>query len=139
MPPGRNATAKAGPLDEFASARADLLRGQIAFALGLGSDAPPLLLNAAKRANVTIKLWHYIVAFLLAALFGAIAVYTAYRAQDVWSLGDNWLSALVAGVTGATTGSMLTAMGVLFPEPNGGNGGPQRGPHLGGGALVPGA
>ena len=42
-------TAEAGPLDEFASARVDLLRGQIAFASGLGSDAPPLLLKAAKR------------------------------------------------------------------------------------------
>jgi hypothetical protein len=41
--------AEVGPLDEFASARADLLRGQIAFASGLGSDAPPLLLKAAKR------------------------------------------------------------------------------------------
>jgi DNA-binding CsgD family transcriptional regulator len=41
--------AEAGLLDEFASARADLLRGQIAFASGLGSDAPPLLLKAAKR------------------------------------------------------------------------------------------
>jgi DNA-binding CsgD family transcriptional regulator len=42
-------TAEAGPLDEFASARVDLLRGQIAFASGLGSDAPPLLLKAARR------------------------------------------------------------------------------------------
>jgi len=41
--------AEAGPLDELHSARADLLRGQIAFASGLGSDAPPLLLKAAKR------------------------------------------------------------------------------------------
>ncbi len=38
-----------GPLDEFASTRVHLLRGQIAFASGLGSDAPPLLLKAAKR------------------------------------------------------------------------------------------
>src|SRR5690349_22432775 len=29
-----------GPLDELASARVDLLRGQVAFASGLGSDAP---------------------------------------------------------------------------------------------------
>ena len=43
------AAAEAGPLDEFASARVDLLRGQIAFASGLGSDAPRLLLTAAKR------------------------------------------------------------------------------------------
>ena len=40
---------KAGPLDELQSARADLLRGQVAFASGLGSDAPPLLLKAARR------------------------------------------------------------------------------------------
>ena len=39
----------AGPLDEFQSARADWLHGQIAFASGPGSDAPVLLLKAAKR------------------------------------------------------------------------------------------
>jgi ATP/maltotriose-dependent transcriptional regulator MalT len=43
------AKAAAGPLDELQSARVDLLRGQIAFASGLGSDAPPLLLKAANR------------------------------------------------------------------------------------------
>jgi len=40
---------EAWPLDELAAARVDLLRGQIAFASGLGSDAPPLLLSAARR------------------------------------------------------------------------------------------
>jgi DNA-binding CsgD family transcriptional regulator len=39
----------AGPLDELASARVDLLRGQAVFASGLGGDAPSLLLKAAKR------------------------------------------------------------------------------------------
>jgi len=43
------ATAETGPLDEFQHARADLLHGQIAFAAGPGSDAPPLLLKAARR------------------------------------------------------------------------------------------
>ena len=43
------AEAEAGPLDELASARAELLRGQIMSASGLGSDALPLLLKAAKR------------------------------------------------------------------------------------------
>ena len=43
------ATAEAGPLDEFQRARVDLLRGQVAFASGLGGDAPPLLLKAARR------------------------------------------------------------------------------------------
>jgi AAA ATPase-like protein len=43
------ATAEAGPLDELQSARADWLRGQTAAASGQGSDAPPLLLKAARR------------------------------------------------------------------------------------------
>jgi DNA-binding CsgD family transcriptional regulator len=43
------AKAEGGPLDDLASARMDLLRGQIAFASGLGSDASSLLLKAAKR------------------------------------------------------------------------------------------
>jgi DNA-binding CsgD family transcriptional regulator len=40
---------EAWPLDEFALARVDLLRGQTAFASGLSSAAPPLLLSAARR------------------------------------------------------------------------------------------
>jgi len=40
---------EAAPLDEFAAARVDLLRGLVAFSTALGSDAPPLLLNAARR------------------------------------------------------------------------------------------
>jgi DNA-binding CsgD family transcriptional regulator len=43
------ATAEAGPLDELESARVDLLKAQVAFAVNRGSDAPPLLLKAAKR------------------------------------------------------------------------------------------
>jgi len=43
------ATTEAGPLDEFQRARVDLLRAHVAFASGLGSDAPPLLLKAARR------------------------------------------------------------------------------------------
>jgi DNA-binding CsgD family transcriptional regulator len=43
------AVAEAGPLDELQGARADLLRGQVAFASGLYGDAPPLLLKAARR------------------------------------------------------------------------------------------
>jgi DNA-binding CsgD family transcriptional regulator len=42
-------TAEAGPPDPFRQAWADLLRGQIAFASGRGSDAPPLLLKAARQ------------------------------------------------------------------------------------------
>jgi DNA-binding CsgD family transcriptional regulator len=46
---GLVARAEAGPLDEFQRARADLLRGHVAFASGLRHDAPPLLLEAARR------------------------------------------------------------------------------------------
>ena len=43
------ATAQRGPLDELGRARVDLLRAEMAFATSRGSDAPPLLLAAAKR------------------------------------------------------------------------------------------
>jgi outer membrane PBP1 activator LpoA protein len=46
-------TAEAAPLDEFQLARVDLLRAQLAFAANRGSDAPPLLLKAAKRLEPT--------------------------------------------------------------------------------------
>jgi DNA-binding CsgD family transcriptional regulator len=41
--------AEAGPLDGPQRARAALLHGRIAFALNFGSDAPPLLLAAARQ------------------------------------------------------------------------------------------
>ena len=43
------ATAQAAELDDVQRARADLVRGQIAFASGRVSDAPPLLLKAATQ------------------------------------------------------------------------------------------
>jgi len=46
---GLLAAAEASAVGELQSARVDLLRGQIAFASSVGSDAPPLLLKAAKR------------------------------------------------------------------------------------------
>jgi len=46
---GLLATAEAGPPDQLRRARADLLRGKIAFASSRGSDAPPLLLKAARQ------------------------------------------------------------------------------------------
>jgi DNA-binding CsgD family transcriptional regulator len=43
------AAADEGPLDQLQRARLERLRAQLAFALRRGSDAPPLLLAAAKR------------------------------------------------------------------------------------------
>jgi DNA-binding CsgD family transcriptional regulator len=46
-------TAETGPLDEFQRAQADLVRGRVAFASGLGGDAPQLLLKAAKSLETS--------------------------------------------------------------------------------------
>jgi DNA-binding CsgD family transcriptional regulator len=70
------ATAEAGRLDEFASARVDLLRGQIAFASSLGSDASSLLLKAAKRLeplNLDLTRETYLNAWRAASLAGRLA------------------------------------------------------------------
>jgi DNA-binding CsgD family transcriptional regulator len=42
-------TAESGAIDDASRVRAELLRGQVAFASNVGSDAPPLLLRAAQR------------------------------------------------------------------------------------------
>jgi DNA-binding CsgD family transcriptional regulator len=41
--------AETGPLDKLQNAQVDLLRARIAFAVNRGSEAPPLLLEAAKQ------------------------------------------------------------------------------------------
>src|SRR5580693_4092268 len=70
------ATAEAGPLDEFQRARVDLLRGQIAFATSQGSDAPSLLLKAAKRLeplDLDLARETYLNAWRAASLAGRLA------------------------------------------------------------------
>ena len=70
------AVAEAGPLDELASARVDLLRGHVAFASSRGSDAPPLLLKAAKRLeplNRDMARDTYLTAWLAASFAGPLA------------------------------------------------------------------
>ena len=70
------ATAEAGPLDELQSARVDLLRGEIVFASGMGSDAPPLLLKAAKRLeplNADLARETYLTAWMAALFAGRLA------------------------------------------------------------------
>jgi len=69
------AEAEAGP-DDFASARADLLRGQVTFAAGLGSDAPPLLLKAARRLeqhSIDLARDTYLSAWIAAMFAGYLA------------------------------------------------------------------
>jgi hypothetical protein len=68
--------AEAGPLDELQSARADLLRGEIVFASGLGSDASPLLLKAATRLELLdagLARETYLTAWMAALFAGQLA------------------------------------------------------------------
>jgi hypothetical protein len=68
--------AAAGPLDELQQARADLLRGQIAFASSAGGDAAALLAKAAKRLeSLDAALAHqtYLDAWLAAVFAGRFA------------------------------------------------------------------
>ena len=61
--------AQAGPLDELEQARAQLLHAQITFATTRGRDAPPLLLEAAKRLeplDATLARATYLEAFAAA-------------------------------------------------------------------------
>ncbi len=70
------ASAESGPLDEAQSARVDLLRGQVGFASGLGSDAPPLLLKAARRLeslDAGLARETYLTAWMAALFAGRLA------------------------------------------------------------------
>jgi DNA-binding CsgD family transcriptional regulator len=73
---GLLAVAQTGPLDEHGQARADLLRGQIAFASHRGSDAPRLLMNAARRLetlDVALARETYLDALFAAQFAGRLA------------------------------------------------------------------
>jgi DNA-binding CsgD family transcriptional regulator len=70
------ATAESGPLDEFQNVRVDLLRGHVAFASGLVSDAPPLLLKAARRLepfDLELARETYLTAWRTAGMAGHLA------------------------------------------------------------------
>jgi DNA-binding CsgD family transcriptional regulator len=79
---GMVAAAEAGPLDALQRARADLLRGQVAFAsFSSSGDAPPLLLKAARQfedLDVRLARETYLEA-LSAALFTDTAVGAGLR------------------------------------------------------------
>jgi DNA-binding CsgD family transcriptional regulator len=67
---------RSGPLDDFGRARVDLLRGQIAFASSMGSNAASLLLKAARRLeplNLDLARQTYLTAWSAASLAGQLA------------------------------------------------------------------
>jgi DNA-binding CsgD family transcriptional regulator len=87
------ATIHAGRLSELQRARIDLLEGQIAFVSKRGRDAPPLLLNAAKRLeplDLTLARETYLDAF-------SAAIFAGRLASDGGSLMDVAQTARAAG------------------------------------------
>ncbi len=78
------AVAQAGPLEELERARAQLLHAQITFALTRGRDAPPLLLQAARRLeplDATLARETYLDAF--AATFSADRLVRGGDAREI--------------------------------------------------------
>jgi DNA-binding CsgD family transcriptional regulator len=71
--------AESGPLNELQHAQVELLRGQIAFALSRGSDAAPLLLEAAKQ----LELFDAVLARETYAEAFAAAMYAGRLAKSV--------------------------------------------------------
>ena len=70
------ATAETGTLDDLERARVHLLRAQIAFAARRGSDAPPLLLSAAREldtVDTSLARATYLEAFSAALFAGRLA------------------------------------------------------------------
>jgi DNA-binding CsgD family transcriptional regulator/tetratricopeptide (TPR) repeat protein len=70
---GMVATAEAEALDELQRARADLLRGHLAFTTGVGGDACPLLLNAARSLeafDMELARETYLIAWFAAQVVG---------------------------------------------------------------------
>jgi DNA-binding CsgD family transcriptional regulator len=87
------ALAEAGPLDELDSARAQLLRAQIVFAVTRGREAPPLLLEAAKRlerVDAGLARETYLDAFSAALFAGRLVVAGDMREIAEAVLGVDW-------------------------------------------------
>jgi DNA-binding CsgD family transcriptional regulator len=91
---GLVAAAEAGPLDELGRARVDLLRAEVAFAQNRGSDAPLLLLQAARKLE-TLDL---------------------RLARNTYL--DAWAAALFAGPLATAGGSLLDVSRAVATAPD---------------------
>lgn len=94
---GLAATAEAAALDEFQRARAGLLRGHVAFASGHDSDAPGLLLEAARRLepfDLELARETYLIAWGAAVFAGGGVLLDISRAAQTLPPPDGAPSAL---------------------------------------------
>ena len=103
------ATAETGPLDELQRARVNLLRGNVAFALGAATDAPPPLLEAARRLeplNVELARETYLTAWGAAGMAGQgdiiLEIWAAVRALPPTSGAPGPLELLLEGMAQLT-------------------------------------
>ena len=104
------ATAETGPLNEVQRARVDLLRGHVAFASGVASDAPPLLLKAARRLepfDLELARETYLTAWGAAGMAGQgdviLEIWRAVRALPPPSRPKRALELLLEGMAQLTT------------------------------------
>jgi tetratricopeptide (TPR) repeat protein len=106
------ATAEAGPLAGLQRVRADLLSGQIAFASSRGSDAPPLLVKAAKRLEL-LDAEHaretYLEAFSAAAYAGLFAT-----SGGLWQAAEAARAAPPASQPPAAPDMLLAGLALLI-------------------------
>ena len=103
------ATAETGPLDDVQRARVNLLRGNVAFALGAAPDAPPPLLEAARRfesVNVELARETYLTAWGAAGMAGQgdviLEIWAAVRALPPASGAPGPLELLLEGMAQLT-------------------------------------
>jgi DNA-binding CsgD family transcriptional regulator len=114
------AAAEAGALDEFQHARADLLRGHISFASGLGGDAAPLLLKAARRLelfDLSLARETYLTAWGAAVFAGQAdlvrEICRAVKALPPPSGNPHPLELLLDGLAALTTDGRAAATAIL--------------------------
>jgi DNA-binding CsgD family transcriptional regulator len=120
---GLLATAEAGPLDDSQRARVAVLRGHVAFASGLGQDAPLLLLEAARRLepfDLDLARETYLAAWGATGLAGHLAesgvlleICRAIQALPAPRSGPRPLDLLLDGLALLTTKGHAVATPVL--------------------------
>jgi DNA-binding CsgD family transcriptional regulator len=107
---------EAWPLDELQSAQVDLLRGQVAYASGLGGDAPPLLLKAGRRLepfNAELARETYLDAWLAAAAAGDVAEVSRAARDLPRSPHPGPAELLLVGLSLLTTDGLAAAAPIL--------------------------
>jgi DNA-binding CsgD family transcriptional regulator len=123
------ALAQAGPLDDLQRARAELVRAQIAFVVNCGRDAPPLLLDAAKRLeplDPALARATYLDAFFAALFAGRLAesagvrdIAAAVLSSPVCDSSERPADLLLLGIATLTTEGHAAAAPMLRAAVNG--------------------